>query len=209
VSERQAARIAGYGYLAISVLSIFANFFVRVRLIEPDDAAATASNIMDSETLFRVALVSFLIVFVLDVVVAWALYLFFKAVNTDVSLLTAWFRLTYAILLGAALVFFFFALEFVSGANHLEAFETGQLDAQVTLYLDAFNHLWLIGLVCFGIHLALLGYLILKSGHIPRHSGSCWSSRERPTGSTRWPTRSSRTTTTTRRSSSPSSPCRR
>jgi hypothetical protein len=72
VSERQAAKIAGYAYLAISVLSIFANF-VRVRTIEPDDAAATASNLMDSETLFRVALVSFLIVFVLDVVVAWAL----------------------------------------------------------------------------------------------------------------------------------------
>jgi Domain of unknown function (DUF4386) len=171
VSERQAARIAGYGYLAISALSIFANFFVRVRLIEPDDAAATASNIMDSETLFRVGLVSFLIVFVLDVVVAWALYLCFKPVNTDVSLLTAWFRLTYAILLGAALVFFFLVLELLSGADHLQAFETGQLDAQVTLYLDAFNHLWLIGLVCFGIHLALLGYLILESGHIPRALG--------------------------------------
>jgi Domain of unknown function (DUF4386) len=171
VSERQAARIAGYGYLAISALSIFANFFVRVRLIEPDDAAATASNIMDSETLFRVGLVSFLIVFVLDVVVAWALYLFFKPVNTDVSLLTAWFRLTYAILLGAALVFFFLVLELLSGADHLQAFETGQLDAQVTLYLDAFNHLWLIGLVCFGIHLALLGYLILESGHIQRALG--------------------------------------
>jgi Domain of unknown function (DUF4386) len=171
VSERQAARIAGYGYLAISALSVFANFFVRVRLIEPDDAAATAGNIMDSETLFRVGLVSFLIVFVLDVVVAWALYLFFKAVNTDVSLLTAWFRLTYAILLGAALVFFFFALELVSGADHLEAFETGQLDAQVTLYLDAFNDLWLIGLVCFGIHLALLAYLILESAHVPRALG--------------------------------------
>jgi Domain of unknown function (DUF4386) len=170
-SERQAAKIAGYGYLAISALSIFANFFVRVRLIEPDDAAATASNIMDSETLFRVGLVSFLIVFVLDVVVAWALYLFFKPVNTDVSLLTAWFRLTYAILLGAALVFFFLVLELLSGADHLQAFETGQLDAQVTLYLDAFNHLWLIGLVCFGIHLALLGYLILESGHIPRALG--------------------------------------
>jgi Domain of unknown function (DUF4386) len=171
VSERQAARIAGYGYLGISALSIFANFFVRVRLIEPDDAAATAGNIMDSETLFRVALVSFLIVFVLDVVVAWALYLFFKAVNRDVSLLTAWFRLTYAILLGAALVFFFFVLELVSGADHLKAFDTGQLDAQVTLYLDAFNDLWLIGLVCFGIHLALLGYLILESGHVPRALG--------------------------------------
>ena len=170
VSERQAAKIAGYGYLAISVLSIFANV-VRVRMIEPDDAAATASNIIDSETLFRVALVSFLIVFVLDVVVAWALYVFFKPVNADVSLLTAWFRLAYAILLGAALVFFFFVLELVSGADHLEAFDKGQLDAQVTLYLDAFNDLWLIGLVCFGIHLALLGYLILESGYIPRALG--------------------------------------
>jgi Domain of unknown function (DUF4386) len=181
VSERQAALIAGYGYLAIAVLSIFANFFVRVRLIEADDAAATASNIMDSETLFRVGLVSFLIVFVLDVVVAWALYLFFKAVNTDISLLTAWFRLTYAILLGAALVFLFLALELVSGADHLAAFDTAQLDAQVTLYLGAFNDLWLIGLACFGIHLALLGYLILESGTSRGHSGSCCSSRERPT----------------------------
>lgn len=171
VSERQAARIAGYGYLAIAFLSFFANFFVRVRLIEPDDAAATAGNIMDSETLFRVGVVSFLIVFVLDVVVAWALYLFFRPVNRDVSLLTAWFRLTYAILLGAALVFFFFALELVSGADHLEAFDKGQLDAQVMVYLDAFNDLWLIGLACFGIHLALLGYLILASGHIPRVLG--------------------------------------
>lgn len=171
VSERQAARIAGYGYLAIAFLSFFANFFVRVRLIEPDDAAATASNIMDSETLFRVGLVSFLIVFVLDVIVAWALYLFFVAVNRDVSLLTAWFRLTYAILLGAALVFFFFALELVSGADHLEAFDTRQLDAQVMVYLDAFNDLWLIGLGCFGIHLALLGYLIFESGLIPKVLG--------------------------------------
>ena len=126
---------------------------------------------MDSETLFRVGLVSFLIVFVLDVIVAWALYLFFRAVNRDVSLLTAWFRLTYAILLGAALVFFFFALELVSGADHLAAFDTGQLDAQVLVYLDAFNDLWLIGLGVFGIHLALLGYLILESAHIPRALG--------------------------------------
>ena len=170
VSERQAARIAGYAYLAIAGLSIFANFFVRVRLIEPDDAAATAGNIMDSETLFRIGLLSFLIVFVLDVVVAWALYLFFKPINTDVSLLTAWFRLTYAVLFGGALVFFF-ALELVSGADYLGAFETGQREAQVTLYLDAFNDLWLIGLLCFGIHLALLGYLILESGHIPTALG--------------------------------------
>lgn len=40
VAPGQAARIAGSGYLAIFVLAIFANFFVRERLIDPGDAAA-------------------------------------------------------------------------------------------------------------------------------------------------------------------------
>lgn len=171
ITARQAARIAGYGYLVIFVLAIFANFFVRVRLIDQDDAAATAGNITDSETLFRVALVCFLVVFVLDVVIAWALYVFFRAVNSELSLLTAWFRLAYTVILGVALVFFFLVLELLGGADYLTAFDAGQLDAQVMLYLDAFNYLWLIGLVCFGIHLALLGYLVLKSASIPRILG--------------------------------------
>jgi small-conductance mechanosensitive channel len=123
ISPRQAARIAGYGYLAIFVLAIFANFFVRERLIEPGDAAATASNIMGSEALFRLGLVSFLAVFVLDLVIAWALYVLFRHVSRDVSLLTAWFRLVYTTLLGVALIFLFLVLQLVSGAGYLTAFE--------------------------------------------------------------------------------------
>ncbi len=168
VSRRQAARVAGYGYLVIFVLAIFANFFVLSRLIEPGDAAATASNIEGSEALFRMGLVGFTIVFAVDVVIAWALYVFFRGVSRDLSLLTAWFRLVYTIILGIALVNLFFVLQLLSGAEYLTAFETGQRDAQVTLFLDAFNYAWLIGLACFGIHLILLGPLILRSGSIPR-----------------------------------------
>jgi Domain of unknown function (DUF4386) len=171
MSPRQAARIAGYGYLAIFVLAIFANFFARERLIEPGDAAATASNIMGSEALFRFGLVSFLVVFILDLVVAWALYVFFRHLSRDVSLLTAWFRLVYTALLGVALTFLFLVLQLVSGAEYLTAFEAGQLDAQVTLFLEGFNYAWLVGLLCFGIHLALLGWLVLTSGDIPKILG--------------------------------------
>ena len=85
VSPRLAARTAGYGYLLIFVLAIFANFFVRTRLIEPGDAAATAGNIMGSETLFRFGLVAFLVVFIVDVVIAWALYVFFRPVEHGIS----------------------------------------------------------------------------------------------------------------------------
>jgi Domain of unknown function (DUF4386) len=171
VSRRQAARIAGYGYLAIFVLAIFANFFVRERLIEPDDAAATASNIIGSEALFRLGLVGFLVVFVLDLVIAWALYVLFRHQSRDISLLTAWFRLVYTSLLGVALLFLFLVLQVVSGADYLTAFQAAQLDAQVTLFLEGFDAAWLIGLVCFGIHLALLGSLVLTSGDIPKILG--------------------------------------
>jgi hypothetical protein len=163
LGARRAARIAGWGYIAIFVLAIFANFFVHGGLIEPDDAAATAANIVDAELLFRGGLVSFLIVFVLDVVIAWALYAFFRRDDRDVALLTAWFRLVYTILLGVALISSFVVLELVSGAPHLAAFDAGQIDAQVMLFLDAFDAAWLIGLACFGIHLMLLGYLALRS----------------------------------------------
>ena len=171
VSLREAARIAGVGYLIIFVLAIFANFLVRTNLIEKGDAAATVANIVESEGLFRAGLISFLVVFVVDVVIAWALYIFFRIVSRDLSLVTAWFRLVYAVFLGVGLIFFFQVLQLVSGADYLKAFQQGQLDAQVMLSLDAFNYAWLIGLVCFGIHLALLGYLILKSASIPRLLG--------------------------------------
>lgn len=170
-SVRQAARIAGFGYLAIFVLAMFANFFVLERLVDQDDAASTASNIAESETLFRLALVAFLVVFLLDVLIAWALYVFFRETSTEVSLLAAWFRLVHAILMGAALVFFFVVLELVGGADYLGAFTPGQLDAQVTFFLEGFDTLWLIGLAAFGIHLVLLGFLVLRSVAIPKVLG--------------------------------------
>ena len=171
IAPRKAALIAGYGYLLIFVLAIFANFFVRTRLIDQNDAAATFTNIADSEFLFRLGLVGFLIVFIADVVVAWALYILFRAVSQEVSLLTAWFRIVYTAFLGVGVIFFFVALQLVSGAGYLGAFGQGALDAQVKLSLDAFNYAWLIGLASFGIHLALLGYLVFASGYASRVLG--------------------------------------
>jgi len=171
ITPRKAALIAGCGYLLIFVLAIFANFFVRTRLIDENDAAATFTNIADSEFLFRLGLVGFLIVFVADVVVAWALYILFRAVSREVSLLTAWFRIVYTAFLGVGVIFFFVVLQLVSGAGYLGAFGQGALDAQAKLSLDAFNYAWLIGLVAFGIHLMLLGYLVLASGYASRVLG--------------------------------------
>ncbi len=171
VSSRQAAKIAGIGYLVIFVLAIFANFFVVSGLVVPGDAAATAARIAGSTGMFRSGLVSFAVVFIVDVAIAWALYILFRPVSRDLSLLAAFFRLIYTVFLGVALVFFFLVLGLLSGAEYLRAFTPGQLNAQIMLFLSAFNYVWLIGLVAFGVHLILVGRLIFRSRNISRILG--------------------------------------
>lgn len=108
---------------------------------------------------------------VFDVVLAWALYILLKPVNKNLSLLSGWLRLVNSTIFGIALYNLFSVLQILSGAEYLKVFVAGQLHAQVMLFLNAFNHTWLIGLVFFGLHLFFLGYLIFKSGYIPRILG--------------------------------------
>lgn len=171
MEPRQAAVVAGVSYLALFVVAIFANFFVLEGLVEPGDATATVANIRESEGLFRAGLISFLAIVILDIVIAWALHIIFKPINSDLSRLAAWFRVIYSTMLGVATLFFFLALEVINGANYLTAFTPDQLDTQALTYLEAFNFTWLIGLLVFGMHLLLLGYLLLTSGTIHRALG--------------------------------------
>jgi hypothetical protein len=171
ISLRQAAIIAGVGLLAMAILAPFAEFFVRQSLIVPGDAATTANNIMANELLFRIAICVYLIVAILDIVVAWALYVFLKPANKSLSLLAAWFRVVYAGILAMVLINFVIALQLLSGADYLSAFETDQLHAQAMLFLNAFDYGWSIGLAIFGLHLLLLGYLVFKSSYVPKLLG--------------------------------------
>ena len=171
ITTRRAGRIAGVGYLVIFVLSIFANFVVFQGLVDLDDAAGTAQEIGDAEGLFRLGLIAFLVIFLVDVVIAWAIYVVFRDQSRDFSLLSAWLRLVYTIFLGVALVFFFQALRLLSGRAFLEVFDVGQLEAQALVALESFNAMWLIGLAAFGLHLVVLGRLIVRSGVASRVLG--------------------------------------
>ena len=155
-SLRKAAMVAGLGLLVMTIFAIFAQFAVIQGLIVPGDAATTANNIMANEMLFRLGIFSFMIVIICDVLVAWGLYVLLKPVNENLSLLMAWFRLVYSAIFAVALANLFNALQLLSGADYLGAFEPNQLQAQVMLSLDAFQAGWTIGLVIFGLHLVLL-----------------------------------------------------
>ncbi|GAA1435084.1 DUF4386 domain-containing protein [Mycobacterium cookii] len=156
---RVAASWAAGGYLAIFVLAVFANFLALSPVIHPGDAAATAAALQDSETSFRLGAVAFVGIFVIDVVVAWALWVLFRPVHRDLSLLSAWFRLTYTVVLGAALGFLYAAI-WLAGAP--DAFGEANDDA-VLLALQTFDFTWVAGLAAFGTHLVVLGVLLLRA----------------------------------------------
>jgi Domain of unknown function (DUF4386) len=171
VSPRTAATVAGLGLLLMAVLAPFANFYVLGNLVVANDAKATAENIVASSGLFRIGITCFLVVAVLDVIVAWSLHVLLEPVNKSLSLLAAWFRVVYAAVFAIALMPLLAVLHLLSGAESLKGLETNQLNAQVMLSLSTFKSGWDLGLVIFGFHLLALGYLVFKSGFIPKWLG--------------------------------------
>lgn len=170
-SVNKIARVAGLLYLIIIASGIFAEFFVRSNLIVAGDATATANNIMASEGLFRTSIGADVVMILSDVALALLFYLLLKPVNDALSLLAAFFRLAQAAVLGFNLLNLFFVLQLLSGASFLAVFGTVQLHALVMLFLEAHGTGYSIGLVFFGVHCAILGYLIFKSGYFPKILG--------------------------------------
>lgn len=166
---RQAALIAGFAYLLGPVT--YAEFSIYPKLVIPGNIEQTVQNIATHQGLFGVAIFCYLVEFIEDIVIAWALYFLLAPVNRAVSLLTAWFRLMYTAIAFFGMLKLVTVFQLVNAPDYLAAFGAGPLHAEVQLLLGTFRDDWSIGLVLFGIHLVLLGYLICRSGYIPRLLG--------------------------------------
>jgi hypothetical protein len=170
-SIRQAGLVAGVGILAMAALSGFGIFYVGEGLITQGDAARTVEDIAASDGLFRWGTASLYAVAVLDVLVAWALFRFFSPVNRGLARLAAWFRLAYAGIFLLAVGQLAGIPDLVTTDEYSRVFTAEQIQGQTLLKIDAFDDLWMAGLILFGIHLALVGYLACRSGYVPKLLG--------------------------------------
>jgi len=171
ISINNSAIIAGISLLLMAIIAPIANFSILQGLIDPSDVAKTVSNIRENIGIFRIGIVLFLIVALLDILVAWALYIFLSQQNKSLSLLTAWLRVVYASILCVVIINLINVLQLLNGADYLSVFSESQLQTQIMLSLNIFNKGWEFGLIIFGFHLLLLGYLILKAGYMRKLLG--------------------------------------
>jgi hypothetical protein len=150
---------------------IFGIMYVPSILIVPGDAATTINNIMTSESLFRSGIVSALIVQMLIILVVLVLYKLLKPVNKNHALLMVIFILVSVPITMLNELNQFAALLLSSGADYLTVFSAGQLQALVPLFLNLHEYGIFITSIFWGLWLLPMGYLVFKSGFLPRILG--------------------------------------
>jgi hypothetical protein len=165
-ATRGAALIAGLGLLLMAVLAGLANFAVLQRLIMDGDAAATASAILDTLGIFQLAIVALFSVAVLDVIVAWALLIFFYPVHHALAVIAAGCRVLYALIFAVAVSRLLSAAQLL-GERQINS----STEAEVLAEIQQFDDIWRLSLGLFGVHLLLIGWLALRSGVVPRLIG--------------------------------------
>jgi hypothetical protein len=170
-SRRNVAFAAAFSLLFIALLAPFAHFGVLQTLVVPADAAATTNNILASAGLFRAGIAAFLIVAILDIVVAWGLYVLLRPVNESLALLVAWLRVVYAAVFAYALVNLLDVAQLLQRTN-ATAGPAAQIQAQVASSIASFSNGWDLALAIFGLHLVGLGALLFRSVAFPRFLGA-------------------------------------
>jgi hypothetical protein len=169
--QRKIALVAGFGLLLMIISIMLAEVVAMADIIVDGDAAVTVENIINNQSRFRFGIVAYLGVAILDLVVAWAFYEFLKPAKDSLSLLAAWSRLVYTIILGIALINIYSVFQLLGDAGYLSAFDTPEIQAQVMLSLNAFRDTWDVGYIFFGIHLFLLGVVAFRSSFVPKVIG--------------------------------------
>ena len=171
MNPNKTARIAGFLYLILLPFGVFSLLYVPSTLIVPGDAATTASNIMASESLFRLGIVFALILQIVNILVVLLLYKLLKPVNKNLAVLMVVFFLVSVPITMLNELNQFAALLLSSGADYLTVFTADQLQALVPLFLDFHEHGLFIAQIFWGLWLFPMGYLVYKSGYIPRVFG--------------------------------------
>jgi len=169
-SPRFKARIGGVFYLLVFLTGGVA--VPSFRLVVDSDAAATASNILAHEALFRLGFAALLINVVVYIAVTLIFYELFKPVNGSLSLCAAFFSLVGCAIQAVSSAFFLAPLVVLGGAPSVSVFKVEQLQAQALMFFKLYAQAYNIGLVFFGFYCLLIGYLIFRSTFLPRILGA-------------------------------------
>jgi len=167
-SQRQASKVAGVAIITMTIAAGIANDVTVGNLIVENNAAETLNNLLASKTTFNIGILSWLIILISDVFAAWGLYIFFKSVNKNLSLMAAWFRLVYAAMLAVSIFNLIYVHLLIHQPGISSVDSPGKTGEEIMFYLNSFFKMFSVSLIVFSIHILFIGCLSLKSEYVPK-----------------------------------------
>jgi len=149
--QKKSALWTGISLMIMAVAAGLAYGAIHGQLYFPGENAATEAAVQSNGNLLIIELGLWLVIVLTDIVVSVKLHVFFRSTVYRLSLVAAILRLIYSSILAAAVFFL------VRSLNPAEAYEN----------FGRFEYIWSLGLIIFGVHLALLALLAFKSGFVP------------------------------------------
>ncbi len=170
-NPKACAKLVGSLYVVLLFLGPFSLLYVPSLLIVADDPITTASNIVNSESLFRLGLLGSTLLFLVEVVIAVALYILFRNVSYVVVLVALYSRIAMLIIQGVAVLLGLMAVITIVDGNAFSTLETEELYSLGLLFIRSQTYSGYVWGAFFGLHCAALAYLIYKSEFLPGFLG--------------------------------------
>lgn len=157
MNKRKTALLSGW---AIVVMAIVAGFSIGYAFSEfnPTENLESLKDLVHTrQLLYMSMLVGLAVIVLLDLLVTFTLYKYFEEVQKKVSLSAAISRMLYTLFFGIAIYFLM-----LNAANHELS------NQQIYQNFRLFEAIWNGGLIVFGVHLGLIGYLLMLEDIFPK-----------------------------------------
>jgi len=170
-SNKKTARIAGLLYFLVVLTGIFGIMYVPSKLLVMKNAAATFNNIVNGEQLFRLSIASTLMSYIIMLIIPFVLYKLLMSVNKNMAVLMVTLGMVSAILSFIPVSYKMDIITLVSDADYLNIYSREQLQSKVMLSLASYYNGTRIAMLFWGLWLFPFGYLVFKSGILPKFLG--------------------------------------
>jgi hypothetical protein len=170
-SLQRYARAAGVAMLLSIVFGALGEAYIPGRIIARNDVAATAANVLQHPTLFRLGFATYLVEGICDVALCVIFYLLLKPVDRHLALISAFFGMASMITFAIAESAYFAPSLIVRDAGGMAAFTAEQRNALALLSFRLSAMIAGLFLIMYGIASMIRGYLIVRSGYLPKVLG--------------------------------------
>lgn len=155
MSKRKISIITGVSILIMAIAAGIGYGFIHSQIFQKGNIGATFEAFQDNKHLFSVSIIAWVVIIITDLIVSWGLFAFVKPTDHIKAIIIGGLRIVYT-------CFLIFAVSLLFKAYSLSSPEA------IYNHLLAFERVWHIGLIVFGVHLYYLGRTACYNKLLPK-----------------------------------------